>query len=49
LVERLFSRTKTLPLLFRAQLTRRELAAQLVLGADQVTDPRHDFFVVHSA
>ena len=47
LVERLFSRTKTLPLLFRAELARAQLAPELVLGLDQVADPRHDLLVIH--
>src|ERR1700761_3694769 len=47
LVQRLFSKTKPLPLLFRAQLALRELVPELVLRFDQLADPRHDVLVVH--
>src|SRR5262249_48040338 len=47
LVKRLFSRTKAVSLLFRAELAARELPPELVLGVDQVGDPGHDVLVVH--
>src|ERR1700761_4916227 len=47
LVQRLFSKTKSLPLLFRAQLASRELVPEVVLCFDQLADPRHDVRVVH--
>ena len=47
LVKRLFSGTKTLPLLFRAELAPRELTPEVVLGVDQLTDPGHDVLVIH--
>src|ERR1700722_13921237 len=47
LVKRLFCRTKTRPLLFRAQRAVGELSAKLVLGLDQPADPRHDLLLIH--
>src|SRR5690349_12835618 len=47
LVERLFRRTKAVPLLFRAELASGQLPPELVLGVDQFADPGHDVLVVH--